>query len=274
MYFSDARVCFRKIPSCYCRFFFARTSEITNTPSPLLKKKQWHSRATRILGIKAKTQRRLFYSKYIGVLYMQPNFNDLRVLSHFRSLDVMQNSKMWLKLWEYRKYFAFICQQNELTYGIPEYRKYKTCQYQNSMIAAFVIYFGETKKSLRGRDFFSFEISLYFSKYFSLHLFIFILLRSPLITFKLKLDCEQSLFFFRFNKSNARARERRSGETRETRAASPVSRHQSRAWPFACLAFARRTTEKRETARSLSLSRFVFVTSVSQQHYSGVFYTG
>ena len=160
MYFSDARVCFRKIPSCYCRFFFARTSEITNTPSPLLKKSQWHSRATRILGIKAKTQRRLFYSKYIGVLYMQPNFNDLRVLSHFRSLDVMQNSKMWLKLWEYRKYFAFICQQNELTYGIPEYRKYKTCQYQNSMIAAFVIYFGETKKSLRGRDFFAFEISL------------------------------------------------------------------------------------------------------------------
>ena len=67
--------------------------------------------------------------------------------------------------------------------------------------------FCETKKSLRGRDFFSFEISLYFSKYFSLHLFIFILLRSPLITFKLQ-------------------------------------------------------------------SRFVFVTSVSQQHYGGVFYTG
>ena len=136
---------------------------------------------------------------------MQPNFNDLRVLSHFRSLDVMQNSKMWLKLWEYRKYFAFICQQNELTYGIPEYRKYKTCQYQNSMIAAFVIYFGETKKSLRGRDFFSFEISLYFSKYFSLHLVIFILLRSPLITFKLKLDCEQSLLFFRFREQCTRA---------------------------------------------------------------------
>ena len=30
-----------------------------------------------------------------------------------------------------------------------------------------------------------------------------------------------------------------------------VTRHQSRAWPFACLAFVRRTTEKRETARSL-----------------------
>ena len=73
------------------------------------------------------------------------------------------------------------------------------------MIAAFVIYFGETKKSLRGRDFFSFEISLYFSKYFSLHLVIFILLRSPLITFKLKLDCEQSLLFFRFREQCTRA---------------------------------------------------------------------
>ena len=85
------------------------------------------------------------------------------------------------------------------------------------------------KLSLGAPDFFSFEISLYFSKYFSLHLFIFILLRSPLITFKLKLDCEQSLFSFRVSESNARARERRSGKTRETRAASPVSRHQSRA---------------------------------------------
>ena len=52
-----------------------------------------------------------------------------------------------------------------------------------------------------------------------------------------EIDCEQSLFFFRFGESNARARERRSRETRETRAAaSPVSRHHSRAWPFACLA--------------------------------------
>ena len=33
-------------------------------------------------------------------------------------------------------------------------------------------------------------------------------------------DCEQSLFFFRFSESNARARERRSRETRETRAPS------------------------------------------------------
>ena len=33
-------------------------------------------------------------------------------------------------------------------------------------------------------------------------------------------DCEQSLFFFSFSESNARARERRSRETRETRAAA------------------------------------------------------
>ena len=32
-----------------------------------------------------------------------------------------------------------------------------------------------------------------------------------------QLDCEQSLFFFRFSESNARARERRSRETREPR---------------------------------------------------------
>ena len=60
------------------------------------------------------------------------------------------------------------------------------------------------------------------------------------------LDCEQSLFFFRFSESNARARERRSRETRETRAALGhlrVSR------------FARRTTEKRETACSLENRR-------------------
>ena len=33
-----------------------------------------------------------------------------------------------------------------------------------------------------------------------------------------KVDCEQSLFFFRFSKGSARLRERRSRETRETRA--------------------------------------------------------
>ena len=79
------------------------------------------------------------------------------------------------------------------------------------------------------------------------------------------LDWEQSLFFFRLSESNARARERRSRETRETRAAaclshlapseshliSLISRHQSRG-RLRVSRFARRTTEKRETARSLS----------------------
>ena len=64
------------------------------------------------------------------------------------------------------------------------------------------------------------------------------------------IDCEQSLFFFRFSKSSARTREQRSLETRETRAgareekreslcfrALPVSRRQSCVWPFACLTF-------------------------------------
>ena len=36
------------------------------------------------------------------------------------------------------------------------------------------------------------------------------------------IDCEQSFFFFRFSESNARARERRSRETRETRASRLV----------------------------------------------------
>ena len=36
------------------------------------------------------------------------------------------------------------------------------------------------------------------------------------VTTTKKIDCEQSLFFFRFSESNARARERRSRETRET----------------------------------------------------------
>ena len=39
------------------------------------------------------------------------------------------------------------------------------------------------------------------------------------------LDCEQSLFFFRFSERNARARERRSRETRETRAISHARGH-------------------------------------------------
>ena len=50
------------------------------------------------------------------------------------------------------------------------------------------------------------------------------------------LDCEQSLFFFRFSKGSARAREKRG---------LPVSRLQSRAWSFACLGrFARRNKKK------------------------------
>ena len=74
-------------------------------------------------------------------------------------------------------------------------------------------------------------------------------------------DCEQSLFFFRFSERNARARERRSCETRETRAAA---REEKKKVPLLSRAisharghlrfsrFARRTTEKRETARSLA----------------------
>ena len=45
------------------------------------------------------------------------------------------------------------------------------------------------------------------------------------------LDCEESLFFFRFSEGSTRARERLAAKTRATRA---------RAWSFACLArFAR-----------------------------------
>ena len=55
------------------------------------------------------------------------------------------------------------------------------------------------------------------------------------------LDCEQSLFFFRFSKGSARARERRSRETRETSRAISHARG-----PLRVSQFARRTTEKRE----------------------------
>ena len=63
-----------------------------------------------------------------------------------------------------------------------------------------------------------------------------------------KVDCEQSLFFFRFSKESARAREWRSRETRETRAAARISHARD---PLRISRFARRTTEKRETARGL-----------------------
>ena len=55
-------------------------------------------------------------------------------------------------------------------------------------------------------------------------------------------------FSFRFSESNARGRERQSLETRETRAS-----HARGHLRVSC--FARRTTEKRETARSLTSGR-------------------
>ena len=57
--------------------------------------------------------------------------------------------------------------------------------------------------------------------------------------------CGQSLFFFRFSKGRARARERCR--------ASPVSCLHSRAWSFACLGrFARRAKKKRDCSQSSS----------------------
>ena len=44
------------------------------------------------------------------------------------------------------------------------------------------------------------------------------------------LECEQSLFFFRFSESNARAREQRSREMRETRAGAREEKRD-----FSCL---------------------------------------
>ena len=46
------------------------------------------------------------------------------------------------------------------------------------------------------------------------------------------LDCEQSLFFFRFSESNAPARERRSREAREARAAAREEKGLSRLAPL------------------------------------------
>ena len=59
------------------------------------------------------------------------------------------------------------------------------------------------------------------------------------ISFFLGLDCEQSPSFFRFSGGSARAHKRRAAEPRDERnqgGASPVSRLQSRAWSFSCLA--------------------------------------
>ena len=76
----------------------------------------------------------------------------------------------------------------------------------------------------------------------------------PSSLFLVALDCELSLFFFKFYKGGTRARERwgaklrdasnEGGSPRRSRA-SPFSRLQSRAWSFACLGrFARRTKKK------------------------------
>ena len=67
------------------------------------------------------------------------------------------------------------------------------------------------------------------------------------------IDCEQSLFFFSFSESNALARERRSRETRETRAAARAISHAR--GHLRVSRFARQTTEKRETARSLVMGK-------------------
>ena len=80
-------------------------------------------------------------------------------------------------------------------------------------------------------------------------------------------DCEQSLFFFRFSESSARARERRSRETCETRRADREEKKKSLS--FSCLSrLAPSVTrvaicvsrvlvdglqKKRDTARSLSM---------------------
>ena len=72
---------------------------------------------------------------------------------------------------------------------------------------------------------------------------------NSLFTVGCTVDCEQSLFFFSFSESNARARERRSRETRETSLPSRAISHAR--GHLRVSRFARQTTEKRETARSL-----------------------
>ena len=66
--------------------------------------------------------------------------------------------------------------------------------------------------------------------------------------FKL-LDCEQSLFFFRFSKESARARERRAAKPLDARnesGSSPVSRLPSRECSLSCLVHFTRRTKKKE----------------------------
>jgi len=76
--------------------------------------------------------------------------------------------------------------------------------------------------------------------------------KSKIVNFSwlLFVDCEQSLFFFRFSKGSARERERWAAKPRDARdesgSASPVSRLQSRAWSFAGLRRFARMTKKKE----------------------------
>ena len=120
-------------------------------------------------------------SKYVSK-YMHPKW--LRVLSNFRLLDCDVEFKTWLKLWEN----AFICQQNELTYGIQaKYFWQSTAWYRHLLFSTFESKQG--KKRRRGRVFFSSWLIFllwHFSDIlvnFPLHLFIFF--TSPaLVTFK------------------------------------------------------------------------------------------
>ena len=73
------------------------------------------------------------------------------------------------------------------------------------------------------------------------------------------LHCEQSLFFFRFSESNALAGAEKPQDARnEGGSPSRAISHARGHWRVS--RFARRTTEKRETARSLCFS-FVFNSS-------------
>ena len=71
------------------------------------------------------------------------------------------------------------------------------------------------------------------------------------------LDCEQSLFFFRFSKGSARARERSAAKPRDVRnenvspCLSPLAPSVTRVVICVSRAFCSTDQEKRETARSL-----------------------
>ena len=70
----------------------------------------------------------------------------------------------------------------------------------------------------------------------------------------LRLDCEQSLFFFRFSRGRARARERRA-EWRGRQPAARLAPSVTRVVICVSRAFSSTDQEKRETARSLHLNR-------------------